>query len=256
MILALLAAAPKVAAAPKGPLDTWSPTLLAWFALLLPLAALVIILAFTIDSRRLSQAIAVLFTLGATVCALLVVAIELAHPLHHEDNHTFLQFFTGQSGGASEFLLQWGVLADPLAAVMLITIALVSLFVQVYALSFIRREDSPIRFFSVLLFATFAMMGVILSTTLFELLLFFGLVTISSYLMIGYWWQREEANNAAGRVLLVSLIGDVALLAVEIVDPTGTRALRAWRQQGGCPHCAGDVTAELPLAELRTPASG
>jgi hypothetical protein len=41
-----------------------------------------------------------------------------------------------------------------------------------------------------------------------------------------------------------------------IVDPTGARALRAWRHVAGCPHCAGDVTAELPLADLRTPASG
>ena len=212
MILALLAAAPKVAAAPKGPLDTWSPTLLALFALLLPLIALVIILAFTIDSRRLSQGIAVLFTLAATICALLVLAIEIAHPLHLERNATYLTFFTGQSGAASEFLLQWGVLADPLAAVMLITVALVSLFVQVYTLSFIRREDSPIRFFCVLLFATFAMMGVVLSTSLFELLLFFGLVTVSTYLMIGHWWQREEATSAAGRALIVSLIGDGALL--------------------------------------------
>lgn len=207
MSLALLAAA-----APKGPLDTWSPTLFALFALLLPLFALVIILAFTIDSRRLSQAIAVLFMLGATVCALIVLGIELAHPLHLERNATYLTFFTGQSGAASEFLLQWGVLADPLAAVILITIALVSLFVQVYALSFIRREDSPIRFFCVLLFATFAMMGVVLSTSLFELLFFFGLVTVSTYLMIGHWWQREEATTAAGRALVVSLIGDVALL--------------------------------------------
>src|SRR5438270_12098454 len=103
-----------LAAAPKGPLDTWSPTLLALFALLLPLIALLIILAFTIDSRRLSLAIAVLFTLAAAICALLVVAIELAHPLHLERNGTFLQFFSGQSGSARELVLHgWG-LADPL----------------------------------------------------------------------------------------------------------------------------------------------
>jgi hypothetical protein len=41
-----------------------------------------------------------------------------------------------------------------------------------------------------------------------------------------------------------------------IVDPTGARALRAWRHVPGCPHCAGDVTAELPLADLQSPASG
>jgi hypothetical protein len=41
-----------------------------------------------------------------------------------------------------------------------------------------------------------------------------------------------------------------------IVEPAGSRALRAWRHVAGCPHCVGDVTAELPLSELRTPASG
>src|ERR1700731_3702581 len=105
-----------LAAAPKGPLDTWSPTLLAQFALLLPLIALLVILAFTVDSRRVSVAISILFTLAALICALLVVAIEVAPPLHLERQATFLQFFTGQSGAASEFTLQWGVLADPLAA--------------------------------------------------------------------------------------------------------------------------------------------
>src|SRR3989441_13368770 len=109
-----------LAAAPKGPLDTWSPTLFALFALLLPLIALVIILAFTVDSRRLSAAISIIFTLAAVVCALLVVAIELAHPLHLERNATFLQLFTGQTGAASEFLLPWGVLAEPLAGVVFI----------------------------------------------------------------------------------------------------------------------------------------
>ena len=207
MTLALLAAAP------KGPLDTWSPTLLALFALLLPLIALVIVLAFTIDSRRVSAWIAVFFTLATVVCTGLVVAIEVAHPLHLERPATFLQFFTGQSGSAAEFTLQWGVLADPLAAVVSFTVALVSLLVQIYALAFMRREDGVVRFFSVLLFATFAMLGVTLSTNYFEILLFFGLVTLSTYLMIGHWWQREEAAAAASRAFIISALGDVALLA-------------------------------------------
>jgi NADH-quinone oxidoreductase subunit L len=201
-----------LAAAPKGPLDTWSPTLFGLFALLLPLIALLIILAFTIDSRRLSAGIAVSFTLAAVACALIVVAIELAHPLHLERNGTFLTFFTGQSGAAQEFLLQWGVVADPLAAVMLLIVTVVSLLVQVYALATIRREDGPIRFFCVLLLATFAMTGVTLSTSYFELLLFFGLTTLTTYLMIGHWWTREEATAAAARAFIVSLIGDLGLL--------------------------------------------
>ena len=202
-----------IAAAPKGPLDTWSPTLLALFALLLPLIALIIVLAFTVDSRRVSAWIAVIFTLAAAVCTVLVVAIEVAHPLHLERPSTFLTFFTGQSGSAAEFTLQWGVLADPLAAVMSLTVALVSLLVQLYALTFMRREDGVVRFFCVLLFATFAMLGVTFSINYFEMLLFFGLITLSTYLMIGHWWQREEAAAAASRAFIVSAFGDVALLA-------------------------------------------
>jgi len=202
-----------LAAAPKGPLDTWSPTLLALVALLLPLIALVIVLAFTIDSRRVSAWIAVIFTLAAAVCTVLVVAIEVAHPLHLERPATFLTFFTGQSGSAAEFTLQWGVLTDPLAAEVSVTVALVSLLVQLYALAFMRREDAVVRFFGVLLFATFAMLGVTFSTNYFEMLLFFGLVTLSTYLMIGHWWQREEAAAAASRAFIISALGDLALLA-------------------------------------------
>src|SRR5467141_4000844 len=202
-----------LAAAPKGLLDTWSPTFLAQFALLLPLIALLVILAFTVDSRRVSAAISILFTLASLICALLVLAIEVAHPLHLERPATFLQFFTGQSGGASEFTLQWGVLSDPLAATVGLAVVLVSLLVQVYALSFMRREDGVVRFFCALLFATFAMLGVTLSVSYFEMLLFFGMVTLSTYLLIGHWWQREEAAAAAVRAFVISAIGDLALLA-------------------------------------------
>jgi len=201
-----------LAAAARGPLDTWSPTFLALVALILPLIGMLLIVSFTIDSRRVSAGVSVLFTLASAVGALLVLAIEVAHPLHLEREGTFLQFFTGQSGIAAEFSLKWGVTADPLAAVMLITVAVVSLLVQVYALGTIRREDGGIRFFTVLLFSTFAMEGFVLSTNYFELFLFSALVTVSSYLLIGHWWQREEAVASGAGAFLISAVGDVALL--------------------------------------------
>src|SRR5258708_37339675 len=76
-----------------------------------------------------------------------------------------------------------------------------------------RREDGVVRFFGVLLFATFAMLGVTLSLSYFEMLLFFGMVTLSTYLLIGHWWQREAAAAAATRAFIVSALGDLALLA-------------------------------------------
>src|SRR5438067_12722286 len=94
-----------LAAAPKGPLDTWSPTLFALLALLLPLIALVIVLAFTVYSRRVSAAISILFTLAAVGCALFVESIVTAHRLHLQRNAFFRLLFTGQPGVASKFLL-------------------------------------------------------------------------------------------------------------------------------------------------------
>jgi len=174
--------------------------------------AILLIVSFTIDSKRLSAGTAVLFTLASAVCALLVLAIEIAHPLHLEREGTFLQFFTGQSGAAQEFTLKWGVTADPLSAVMLITVAVVSLLVQLYALGSMRRDDSVIRFFVVLMFSTFAMFGFVLSTNCFETFFFSALVTVSSYLLIGHWWQREEAVVSGARAFIVSAIGDVGFL--------------------------------------------
>ncbi len=207
MTLALLAAT-----AAKGPLDTWSPTLIALFALILPAFALLVILSFTIDARRLSLAISVACTLAAVICALLVVFIVLAHPQHLERNANFLSFFTGQSGAAAQFTLQLGVATDPLEATMLVPITLASLFIQIYGLASIRREDGPIRFYAVMLLATFAMTGVVLSTTYFEMLVFFALVTLSTYLLIGHWWQRLESGAAAALAFVISAVGDVALL--------------------------------------------
>ncbi|MDQ6883091.1 MAG: hypothetical protein M3077_02465 [Candidatus Dormibacteraeota bacterium] len=201
-----------LAAAARGPLDSWSPTFLALLTLLLPLIAVLLIASFTIDSRRLSAGIAVLFTLASAIGALLVLAIEIAHPLHLERESTFLQFFTGLSGTAAEFTLKWGVTADPLAAVMLVTVAIVSLLVQVFALGSMRRDDGAIRFFIVMLFSTFAMFGFVLSTNYFELFLFGALVTVSSYLLIGHWWQREDAARGGTRAFIIFAIGDVALL--------------------------------------------
>src|SRR5204863_334301 len=57
------------------------------------------------------------------------------------------------------------------------------------------------------------MLGVALSVSYFEMLLFFGMVTLSTYLLIGHWWQREEAASAAVRAFIISAIGDLALLA-------------------------------------------
>ena len=202
--------------AARGPLETWSPTLMAQLALLLPALAALVVVTFTIDSRRATAVTAFLGTAGMLLCAGVMAAIEVAHPGHAETSFTFLQFFTGQSGTASEFGLNLGVVADPLGAVMLLALALTSLLVIVSALDSVRRADGFIRLVLVSLTATFAMAGVILSPNYFETLLFWMLLSASGYLLVGHWWGLPAAAAAARRAFLYLALGD-ALLLVAIV---------------------------------------
>src|SRR5205807_401870 len=154
------------------------------------------------------------------LCALLVVAIEIAHPLHLERPATFLQFFTGQSGGASEFTLQWGVLSDPLAATVGFAVVLVSLLVQVYAVSFMRREDGVVRFFCALLFATFAMLGVTLSVSYFVMaILLFVAAAAKSALFPLHVWLPSSAQAPAPAAALIHSAGS-ALCGVYLIART------------------------------------
>jgi len=198
--------------AARGPLDTWSPTFIELLALFAPLVAFIVILTFTIDARRVSAWIAIVFTASALVAAVLVLAIELVHPLHLERNSTYLTFFTNEAGAASQFKLEWGVVADGLAAVMLVVVTASSLIVQLYARESMRGDSGYVRFFVITAFLTFAMEGVVLADNYFALLFFWLLVSASSYLLIGHWWQRPAAANAARKAFLVTLIGDAGLL--------------------------------------------
>ena len=204
MLTALLAA--------RGPLDTWSPTFIELLALFAPLVAFIVILTFTIDARRVSAWIAIVFTALALVAAVLVLAIELVHPLHLERNSTYLTFFTNEAGAASQFKLEWGVAADGLAAVMLVVVTAISLIVQLYARESMRGDSGYVRFFVITAFLTFAMEGVVLADNYFALLFFWLLVSACSYLLIGHWWQRPAAASAARKAFLVTLIGDAGLL--------------------------------------------
>ncbi len=196
----------------SAPLDSWSPTFIAALALFLPLLAFAIILTFTIESKRGSAWLSILFTAAAFACALLVLAIELKHPSHLERNATFLLFFTGEPGAGAQFKLEWGVTADPLAAMMLVVVTAVSLLIQVYSLEFMRGDEGFVRFFAFVGLFTFAMTGLVLSTNYFELFIFWELVGLSSYLLIGHWWRRPEAAAAAMKAFIVTRIGDVGLL--------------------------------------------
>jgi len=204
MLTALLAA--------RSPLDTWSPTFIELLALFAPLVGFILIVTFTIDARRVSAWVAIVFTAAALVASILVLAIQLAHPLHLERNSTYITFFTNEAGAASQFKLDWGVAADSLAAVVLVVVTAISLIVQVQAKESMRGDSGYVRFFVVMAFMTFATEGLVMADNFFALAFFWILVSACSYLLIGHWWQRPAAANAARKAFIITLLGDAALV--------------------------------------------
>ncbi len=107
--------------------------------------------------------------------------------------------------------LKIGTLLDPLSAVMLVVVLLVSLLVQIYSLSYIKRDEHP-RFYLYMALFTTAMLGLVIASSLLQLFIFWELVGVCSYLLIGFWYPKPEAAKAAIKAFVVTRFGDLGLL--------------------------------------------
>lgn len=113
---------------------------------------------------------------------------------------------------AGFFTLSMGVLIDPLSVMMLLVVTFISLLIQVYTHGYMRHDDGYARFYAFLALFNFSMLGLVLSTNLFQIYIFWELVGVSSYLLIGFWFTRPAAAGAAVKAFLMNRIGDFGLL--------------------------------------------
>jgi NADH-quinone oxidoreductase subunit L len=109
---------------------------------------------------------------------------------------------------AGGFQADWALRVDPLVAVMLVVVTSVSALVHVYSIGYMNEDDGQPRFFAYLSLFTFAMLMLVTADNLLQL--FFGWegVGLASYLLIGFWYQKPEANAAAIKAFLVNRVGD------------------------------------------------
>ena len=120
----------------------------------------------------------------------------------------YLIFEWISSGG---FTANWSINIDPLSSVMLVVVTFVSALVHVYSIGYMSHDPHKPRFMSYLSLFTFSMLALVLSDNFLQL--FFGWegVGLCSYLLIGFWYKRETANNAAIKAFIVNRIGDFGL---------------------------------------------
>jgi NADH-quinone oxidoreductase subunit L len=108
-----------------------------------------------------------------------------------------------------------GVLVDELSAAMLVLVTLVSLLVQVYSLAYLHEEPAPGlgRYYAYHSLFAFSMLGLVLSPTFLQMFVFWELVGLCSYLLIGYWYDRPAAARAAVKAFWTTKLGDLGFIA-------------------------------------------
>ena len=157
-----------------------------WFILLTPLVSTILIQLFTRQSRGVSATISVLSVTFTLIASLFV--------------------FCGRNGTSEipwldfrpAFYVPIGVTIDELSKVMLLVVTGVGTLVHIYSLVYMEEDESEARFFGNLSLFMFSMLGIVLANNFAMMFIFWELVGVSSYLLIGHWFTRDAAAAAAG----------------------------------------------------------
>src|SRR5262249_35777266 len=104
--------------------------------------------------------------------------------------------------------ISFGARFDQLSLMMLLIVTGVGSLIHIYSIGYMHGDRAFSRFFACLSLFTFSMTGIVLSNTFFQMFIFWELVGVSSYLLIGYWYEKASAADAAKKAFLTNRLGD------------------------------------------------
>ena len=105
-----------------------------------------------------------------------------------------------------------GILLDPISVMMLVVISTVSLMVHIYSFGYMKGEKGFQRYYAFLSLFTFSMLGLVVATNIFQMYVFWELVGVSSYLLIGFYYTKPEAIAASKKAFIVTRFADLGFL--------------------------------------------
>src|SRR5438874_3399 len=173
-----------------------------WLIPAAPFAASLVILSLSNARRKSAAALAVAGQALALAMSMVAFALSMQAPgFRAVQNFTWFTF--------GEQALRLGFVLDPLAAAMLVMILLVGLCIFVFSVGYMADDKNFTRFFAYLSFFSGAMLGVVIANSLLLLFMFWELVGLASYLLIGFWIERPSAAAAAKKAFITTRIGDM-----------------------------------------------
>ena len=218
-----------------------------WTIFFLPLAAFLfialIVRPFFNDYRQQAGLIAIVAIGGALVLSVWTLQSVITEPRHE------LGFTSHEWLSVGDLEIRLGLMVDRLTAVMLVVVTGVSLMVQVYSVGYMRGDSGYCRYFSLMCLFTASMVGLVVSSSIVQLYVFWELVGVCSYLLIGFWYNRPAAAAAAKKAFIVTRVGDLGFL-LAILYLFFNRA--AFQEQGLNPLEIKDIYIAVPLAKEGT----
>jgi len=187
---------------------------------LFPALAFLIIGPFTRQEKNLSATIAITMMSLAFAFSVFVALATVNYQITMNDPYV-IKALWAQIGDVK---LTMGVLIDPLAAMMLVIVTLVSLLVYIYSVSYMEHDEGMGRFFAFISLFSAAMLGLVVSVNFLQLYVFWEGVGLCSYLLIGFYYHKVSAREAAKKAFITTRIGDfgmlVGILLVQMVFGT------------------------------------
>ncbi|HEX2731046.1 MAG TPA: NADH-quinone oxidoreductase subunit L [Polyangiaceae bacterium] len=105
-----------------------------------------------------------------------------------------------------------GVLVDSPSVLLILIVSTVGFLVQLFSVGYMKDDPGIARYFAFLSFFTFSMLGIVLAPNLIQMFIFWELVGLASYLLIGFWFERNSAGDAAKKALLANRVGDFGFM--------------------------------------------
>lgn len=187
------------------------------YTLLIPLIPLFVFLFIGLTGHKYKPSISGLIgTAGLLIVAVLsyMTAISYFWTDHVAGTgYTSIKVFELDWLHLTEYLtINLGVLLDPISVMMLVVISTVSLMVHIYSLGYMKGEKGFARFFAFLSLFSFSMLGLVLATNIFQMYIFWELVGVSSYLLIGFYYTKPSAVSASKKAFIVTRFADLGFL--------------------------------------------
>ncbi len=181
---------------------------LAWLIIALPIAAMlvngILVRAFVGSNSKYAGYITVAAIGGSFVLSLMTLGTVMSDGPLDLESHDWIAI-----GGLN---LTFGLMVDQLTSIMLVVVSGVSLLVQIYGQAYMHGDKSYTRYYTYMALFTASMLGLVLSRNMIQIFVFWELVGVSSYLLIGFWMDRPTAAAAAKKAFLMTRFGDFGFL--------------------------------------------